>query len=229
MNTFQPVPPVVFISPHLDDVALSCAKFLHRNPGSTVVTVLAGAPNQHHLGYNAMTTGQHFAPAAMQVRRDEDAEAMSSLSANYVWLDLLDRDFLERDPSPEDQLRMQHAIGDAVAKSGAQSVVAPLGLIHADHGAVSNACLSLIPHSTLDWYLYMEMPYGQARPRKMTRRLKEVRKVVNLTSLEPYWGDDEVKNRAIRLYASQIRHVRKSFPRGFAATLVDGERYWRIH
>jgi LmbE family N-acetylglucosaminyl deacetylase len=229
LNDFHPVPPVVFISPHLDDVALSCAKFLHDNPGSTVITVLAGAPKEDHFGYNARTTGEQYAPAAIQVRRDEDARAMSILSAHCVWLDLLDGDYFEAHSSPKDQLRLRDSIRDAIDESGARSVIAPLGLIHADHAVVSNACLDLARHSMLDWYFYMEMPYGQALPRKMTRRLKEIRKTVNMETLEPYSGNADVKNRVIRLYASQYRHVRRSFPSGYQATIVDSEQYWRIH
>ncbi len=87
----------IFISPHLDDVALSCGGYVRRLTASgepvTVVTAITadlprGAPiSKLAQRYHAMWDlgDQPFAP-----RRDEDAAAMELIGARYLHLGLLD-------------------------------------------------------------------------------------------------------------------------------------------
>src|SRR6516164_4596576 len=93
MARFTPTGPVCFVSTHLDDVVLSCGHFLAAHPGCTVLTVLAGAPNEFHDGYNRRATGESYAPDAIAKRRAEDDSALALLSAHPVRLPLLDGDY----------------------------------------------------------------------------------------------------------------------------------------
>ena len=228
MFEFDPVGPLVVISPHLDDAVLSCGHLLNAHPSTTVVTVLAGAPDVTHEGYNSRSTGKTYAPDAVGLRRDEDRSAMESLGAIPVWLDLLDADYEKYRPTTDYVEVIKEALSQALHESDAKSVVAPLGLIHVDHLAVSEACISLAAESPLTWYLYMDLPYGLAIRRLFSKRLRAVRRRIQLEELAPYKGDSGVKQRAMNLYESQYLPTRMSHPRGFDATMKANERYWRI-
>jgi LmbE family N-acetylglucosaminyl deacetylase len=258
LNPFAPTAPVCFISPHLDDVALSCSHFLAAHSGATVVTVFAGAPPEFRAdGWNAKTTGEVYAPDALRVRRDEDASAFALVHAAPRWLDLWEAEYLVRPRfqrpsargipgSPKvaryavakvrarvraSSTRAQRPVVDALrqvlVEVAPTSVVAPVGLYHADHRTVSAACLTLARESTLDWYLYLEMPYAQSFPRKVTRRLSKLAASVNLEALAPVPVSGDAKRLAAETYRSQYDSVRQGLAT-FDRALVDPERYWRI-
>ena len=228
MKVFRPQTPVVLISPHLDDVALSCAKFVYSSPGAVVVTPLAGAPSGKHEGWSSRTTGESESPAAQQVRRDEDARAMTLLAARYVWLDLLAREYLHGDPSPTRGQDIKDAIQQTLKECDAVSVVAPLGITHSDHIAVSDACIDIATESDLDWYLYLDMPYAQARPRRMWKRLGAIGERVDLQTFQPFEGDSDMKRQVVLSYASQVLALKSGFGRKFDATITGPEQYWSI-
>jgi LmbE family N-acetylglucosaminyl deacetylase len=258
LNPFAPTAPVCFISPHLDDVALSCSHFLAVHPGVTVVTVFAGAPPEFRAdGWNAKTTGELYVPDALRVRRDEDASALALVHAAPRWLDLWEAEYLVR---PRFQRRSARGVPGrstvtryAVAKVRARlrasstraqrpvvdalrqvlvevaptSVVAPVGLYHADHRTVSAACLTLARESPLDWYLYLEMPYAQSFPPKVTRRLSKLAASIDLEALAPVPTSGDAKRLVAEAYRSQHDSVRQGMVT-FDRALVDPERYWRI-
>ena len=224
----EPLEPVLVLSSHLDDAVLSCGHFLYANPLTTVVTVLAGAPDTNHEGYNSKTTGKPYAPDAISVRRDEDRQALDYLSATPVWLDLLDADYAAYRPSTNYVEVIQGEIARVLNKARPKSVFAPLGLIHADHLAVSEACIGLAVNSPFTWYLYMDLPYGFADRRLLLRRVATVRRHVQLVEFNLYGGEPGIKRRAMSLYASQYAPTRQSSPKGFDATMRGGERYWRV-
>lgn len=227
MNKFLPAKPLLFISTHLDDVALSCSFALLANPEPIVVTVLAGAPETVHDGYNSNTTGEGYAPDAVQKRRNEDAAAMKFLSAKPVWLGLYDNDYIHKDPRTDDKQEIMDSISRVISKEGAVSVIAPLACGHSDHVAVSNACIELAKNSKLAWYLYMDMPYGQRNPDKVTERLFEVQKLLNLETLEPLQGDGDRKHEAFKLYTSQYIPTGGGSA-GFESEMSTPEQYWRV-
>src|SRR5258708_7760213 len=119
MNQFLPTKPLLFISTHLDDVALSCSFALLANPESTVVTVLAGAPEamyESDKSYNSNTTGERYAPDAVRKRRNEDATAMKFLSTKPIWLGLFDNDYIHKDPRTEDKQEIMDSISRVITK-----------------------------------------------------------------------------------------------------------------
>jgi len=253
LPVFEPADPVCFVSPHLDDVVMSCGHYLTAHPGMTVLTVLAGAPARRvHAGWNAKTTGQRYAPDALQARRAEDVQALNTVGARPVWLDGLDAEYLviRRDATatnlaaraaralvarrlawmrarrPEGQ-QVTPALHDALAALRPNSVVAPLGLHHPDHAAVSNACLRLAAQAPWRCYLYEDVPYAHAFPGERRRRLRQLERRVMLRALAPVPAVDDRKQRAARCYDSQLEHLRTGLPR-LDEALAEPERYWTV-
>jgi LmbE family N-acetylglucosaminyl deacetylase len=87
----------LFLSPHLDDVALSCggtvARLVAEGAEVKVINIFAGSPNpadpisefahyQHTMWGNPQS--------AYETRRAEDAAAMACLGLEPIWLDFLD-------------------------------------------------------------------------------------------------------------------------------------------
>ena len=228
MKTFLPPEPVIVISPHLDDGVLSCAQLIDASSDVMVVTVLAGAPNEHHEGYNSKSTGEHFAPNAIKRRRAEDADAMSLLSSKFEWLDFLEGDYVDERPRVDDDYAIREEIIRVLREERPVSVISPLGLYHEDHILVSDVCLDIARQGGFEWYLYMDMPYGLAIPKTVSQRLAIVEKRVDLESLEPFSGNPDVKRLSMKRYVSQYGPTRRSHRRGFRAAMKAPERYWRV-
>ena len=202
---------------------------MYTTSGAIVVTALAGAPSEKHEGWSSRTTGESYSPAAQQVRREEDVRAMTILSARHVWLDLFAKEYLNGEPSPTRGQDIKDAIQRSLKECDAVSVVAPLGITHSDHVAVSDACVELATESDLDWYLYMDMPYGQARPRRRSKRLAAIGGQVDLEALQPFEGDTDVKRQVVFSYASQVAALKSGFGRNFDAAITSPEQYWSIN
>src|SRR5205814_1784170 len=87
---------MVVISPHFDDAVLGAGQLIARHPGTTVVTVLGGAPAVYPDppgSWDAMggfTAGDDVVAA----RRIEDVEATAVLGANSRWLDFPEHTYL---------------------------------------------------------------------------------------------------------------------------------------
>lgn len=220
--------PIAVVSTHLDDAVLSCAHLLNANPGATVITVFAGSPDEMHNGYNSHTTGMGYAPDTLRVRRSEDALAMAVLSSNYVWLDLLEYDYVRTKSRVLDHPAIVKAVLGAVTEIGAKTVVAPLGLVHTDHVSVGNACVEIASNSDQDWHLYMDLPYGLNRSRKVAKRLAEVERWIDLDSPRELSGDPHVKRRAMKMYASQYGPTKRNFRKRFQSAMTGPEVYWDV-
>ncbi len=90
----------IFLSPHLDDVVYSCGGTIGVQVGvglrPLVITVFAGVPPaRQELSpfalYVHRTMGfGHDAQATVTTRRQEDANALDYLGADYLWLDYPD-------------------------------------------------------------------------------------------------------------------------------------------
>ena len=84
----------VYLSPHLDDAALSCGGTIAASPDRALVITLCTAPPSE-TNFNAVAVEFHaewgLAPdEVLHVRRAEDAEAMTILGVDYVYADWLD-------------------------------------------------------------------------------------------------------------------------------------------
>ena len=232
MDPFEPAAPFAFVSTHLDDVGLSCSHTVAANPGTPVVTVFAGAPDViRNAGWNFTTTGLASAIDAITLRRGEDERAMSLLGAEPVWLELFDAEYVDG-PQNEDILAL--VLRQVALDRGLASMVAPLGMFHPDHLAVSNAALRLAVIRDVTLYLYADMPYAQTYPGLVDPRLAEVGRVaaehgasVEVVPLEPVIPTSGIKAEVVEAYASQLGPVRDGLA-GFEASLTAPEPFWRV-
>jgi LmbE family N-acetylglucosaminyl deacetylase len=219
--------PVLMISPHLDDAVLSCGQLINSRPGTVITTVLAGFPHGPHAGWSAQTTGLPVAEDANSMRRDEDQRASRALGARTHWIDIPAQEYGPNSSPSEWLLSIQQSIATAIATTES-SVFLPLGLTHPDHIVVSDAALLAVLASKVESYVYMEMPYGQARPGRVRRRLRHIGRQFTIDPLAPFVGDVEKKADAVNAYASQLETLQKGFGRHFSRVFTDPERYWRL-
>ena len=216
----------LYVSPHLDDAALSCGGLIRRQVlGGThvlVVTVLAGAPHHRDLSEFAAQTharwGNDPSPAAM--RGEEDRRALALLGADCLHLEYPDAIYRSHGGSflyssdeelfssihPADaNLLSQVAAAIADIRSPQDSTIyAPLSVgNHVDHQLVRNALLSLRAHSN-EIVFYEDYPYVD-RPGALTSTLEALRTRVWESELQPF--DEmclEAKIEAIAAYRSQM-------------------------
>lgn len=223
LAAFNPAPPVVFVSPHLDDVVHSCAYFLARNPGVTVLTVCAGARDGPASPWDRATTAAASAPEAIAIRRREDEAALRTLSAAPVWLELADGLYSRLEPAD-----IRPKLQETLRNLSPRAVIAPLGVKHPDHIAVSDACLDIVADLRTTWFLYEEIPYAQEFPELAAgRRALVEERFPGATALDPIRGDAEEKAAAMDLYASQV-HVLREVIQTFDSSMSVPEQYWAL-
>jgi LmbE family N-acetylglucosaminyl deacetylase len=216
----------LFVSPHLDDAALSCGGGITRLvrarvPVRVVTVFTANQPEGLPLSFLARRShgswgvgDRPFAP-----RREEDAAGLESLGARGEYLGLLDAIYRRStsgeelytdpltQPAPEDIEQFLPALRQALARpvealSANARVFCPAGTGgHVDHRLVRRAIESLVPADTIVYY--DEYPYS-ARPGVSSDEPDEATgwplSVLPLTA-------EEIESRisAIRCYASQLR------------------------
>jgi LmbE family N-acetylglucosaminyl deacetylase len=155
------------ISPHLDDVALSCSLFLAANPGSRIITVFDGAPASVSPLPPWDAASGIFSDGAdvSAVRRAEDVRAAALVRASTVHLGYWDSQYRNEDYGyqgpPDDELA--GVIAEDLARRLGQDpwpLVIPLGLCHFDHRTTAEACLILAGRRSGDTYLYEDLPYS---------------------------------------------------------------------
>lgn len=172
----------IYISPHLDDVALSCSGTIcqqkKRGLNILVVTVFAGDPqppfSQFVQAFHRAWQASEVAP--YKIRKDEERKAMAVLGVNYAWFDWLE--ILYRDQELSDGSEIFCEPGDpAVHPQDAPlyatlcqwltdlcqaypraQIVAPLSLGgHRDHRLPFRASLEMLDHHLL--LFYEDFPY----------------------------------------------------------------------
>lgn len=221
--------PLLIISPHLDDAVLSCAQLINSHPGSTILTILAGHVPGAHSGWSAQTTGLSIAKEANLKRRQEDLAASFLLGARTVWEDIAAQEYGPSDEPHQRIIAIERAISTAVsAADSPETVVVPLGLTHPDHILVGDAALLGVLASRSYAYLYMDMPYGQARPLHTRGRLRHIGRQFDVGPRVSFAGDQQKKAESVAEYSSQVGALRKGFGRRFARVLTDPESYWRV-
>jgi LmbE family N-acetylglucosaminyl deacetylase len=173
----------IYLSPHLDDVALSCSGTLCRQHAQglniLVVTLFAGEPQLPFSPFSQSVHRSWHAPQERpyQVRKEEERKAMALLGTDYVWLDWLE--ILYRDPELADAndffwepgTSVVHArdaalfaalcawVADASQVYPGAQVVAPLGLgMHRDHQFVFQAALTTLAGDRV--LFFEDFPYA---------------------------------------------------------------------
>lgn len=85
--------PALFVSPHFDDVALSCGGAVAleaRDEGAIIVTVFAGDPSGELNSFARFQHKRWGFDDAVNERRREDQKAREILDADHRWLDFPD-------------------------------------------------------------------------------------------------------------------------------------------
>lgn len=166
----------VFVSPHLDDVALSCGGAVSkaaRTGKPRIVTVFAGIPDGE---LSEFAEFQHdrwklTGSEAVRRRRDEDCNALAELgdSVEYEWLDFLDAIYRDPGYSSDDaifgiprasDLHLAQQVYDVLRRIRTSRYVIPLGVgNHVDHQIVREAGAMLLRDGAEVW-TYAELPYA---------------------------------------------------------------------
>lgn len=207
--------PLLVVSPHLDDAVLSCGRLLVANPGSVVVTVLAGSPPDDRFVDWDRRSGFHQGDDVMARRRREDERALRRLRARPIWLEF--RQDVYRD-APLDAAAIRRDVASVVDAQDPALVALPLGLDHPDHREVADALHVGLPGRRLR--LYADQPYATDSAHLVQPR------VAQIPGLRPVVGPVRGrwrKTRAIGAYRSQLRALGIGvLPRVGAAP----EAYW---
>jgi LmbE family N-acetylglucosaminyl deacetylase len=244
----------LFVSPHFDDVALSCggtvANFASMGR-AIVATVFSGAP----IGdLNAFARFQHDRWGThgdtVKVRRIEDEAAMKILRADFRLLDFPDAIYrgdlyvsdedLFGNVKPDDAntaLAVKRAIESLSDEVGPSSVFLPLGVGgHVDH-RLCQAVANEILRNGVPVYFYEDFPYA-ATPGAVEARLRELT-VPFASELVDVSNEIDRRTASIGAYSSQVSTIfRHHGPfdqvvRSYAASVAlppsaYGERFWRI-
>lgn len=133
MTQFPPAAgtPMLIVSPHLDDAALSCWTLLDR-PGVEVLTAFAGRPTEPVSASHDALAGFPDSDAAMDARLAEDRAALDGFGVASRRLDLLDLAYAPLPRSADDAERLATAVQDWIA--AARGAHRPVVLLPAGTG-----------------------------------------------------------------------------------------------
>lgn len=227
----------VYLSPHLDDAALSCGGAIARQrdagEGVLVVTICTAAPPPAGP-FSALARSFHAAwdlsPAeAVAARLREDEAAMAALGADALWageLDAIyrhpaaydDRETLFGTPAPDDPLlpALRRLVGALRERLPGATFYAPLGVgQHVDHQLTCRAALEAAGEPLA---FYEDFPYV-AQAGALETRLAQLEGPLSPRVATPD-GSPARKLAAIGAYASQMAELAES-QLGRAA--ADGE------
>ena len=245
----------IYLSPHLDDVALSCGGRIYQqtsqNEPILIVTTMAGesAPD---LQLSAFAQELHqrweLPQYAVRARRAEDAAASQILGADYLHWSIPDCVYRTEPatgepcyPTWESVITTQHPADGAVIAQlvhqlaqlpSADEIVVPLTAgNHVDHRLVRQAAvLAFTPNSLL---YYEDYPYA-AEAGAVTAVLTPTSQNWQSTQIELPETAVAAKIAAIWAYASQrstffeTRQDVENKIRAYADQ-AGGERYWQQH
>lgn len=218
----------IYISPHLDDAALSCggaiARHIANNQRVLVVTICTAAPPAD-AAFSPFVTQMHAAwglepHEAVTARLQEDIAALECLGADGLWLGLEDaiyrlptvytsNETLFAAVAPGDPLggELSARLDELVQRCPEAMFYAPLGVgQHVDHQVAYAAAMEL-SRTGIAVAFYEDFPYVAA-PGALEQRLAQlggsgafVPSVLNIDATLAR------KISSIEAYASQIDHV----------------------
>ena len=217
--------PLVIVSPHYDDAVFSCGHLLAAVPGSTVLTVCTGLPEDSEILTDwDERCGFRCAADAMRARAVENDEALALLSAKGMNLDFLDSQYDQRQKSLEQLLG--DTLGASITQLQPASVCFPIGLFHEDHILISDVLMTICHHfSAINWYAYEDIPYCK-RPEWVDQRLHVLSARGIAASPHHLEAQSDSKWDAVSAYRSQFLGL------GYedaSPVLGQPERYWKIH
>jgi LmbE family N-acetylglucosaminyl deacetylase len=218
----------VFVSPHMDDVALSCGGLVAQRAAAgdrpLIVTVFAKQPDANLESSEITRALQLVDGTAIDAielwrrRRSEDAAAAATLGADLLWLDLPDAAYRDgryrswaelfgdqaRVKSEDTELadRLARELGTVWKKTSRADIYVPLGVgSHVDHQLCYSTAQALRDMGASVWH-YEDFPYSLgpgARERRLdTLGLTYVSHVVDVTT------ELDRRLEAIACYTSQL-------------------------
>lgn len=210
--------PALLLSPHFDDAVLSCGAWLSRRPGSVVATVCSGRPGPG-IGPHQWdgTSGFPSGDAAAIVRRAEDAAALAVLGARQQVLGFLDGEYRQvagrchEDSSVRGPFKdaLVEAVCDLIDTLRPELVLCPMGLLHQDHIATTEAAWSALrarPNSQL--LAYLDLPSAFTDPAWLEEAEDRLRSSGLHTADYPLESEPtELKEQAVACYTSQLEQL----------------------
>lgn len=211
----------LFISPHFDDVALSCGGIvaLEAEHGEArIVTVFAGEPHDALSAFAAFQHRRWGVTDAVDERRREDILACSRLGAAYQWLAYLDAIYRGDQYQSDEDLFGEVKPGDATVAAAIQAellalvaqlrpkrVYLPLGVGgHVDHRLITSVG-GLIKRTGVTVRYYEDFPYaatpGAIEERQLELGLALQPEIIDVTTVI------EKKLAAIAAYRSQLATI----------------------
>jgi LmbE family N-acetylglucosaminyl deacetylase len=239
--------PLLLLSPHFDDAALSCAALIDREEAIDLVTVFAGDPEPPRQGKWDRVTGFADSAESRRVRQAEEKAAFTGTPHRLAFLDLIESEYLTRPPRRRDAEPVavtvlgwleQNPRGVVAVPAGAgrspgliTSVRRRMGmripLRHSDHVFVREAALDAVAsYAGARPVLYEEFPYlwGEVADVEVGRVTRS-RGLVAECAVVPV--DRASKAARIGVYASQAPHLSVRGKRvDVAENLPEEERYW---
>ncbi len=220
----------IYLSPHLDDVALSCGGSIGLQTACglkvLVITAFAGEPpaNQQPSVFASQThqnTGLPESPHdAVRARRREDKEAISTLGADTFWLDHFDAIYRGDPPyyqnnealfgqvHPEDfnlDQRLAELLLAVYQRAPMATFYAPLGVgHHVDHQLCCSAGDRLAQQGA-NLKFYEDFPYV-ATPGALDARRRELGSTLEVELVEVS-GALRLKEDALLCYKSQVAQL----------------------
>jgi LmbE family N-acetylglucosaminyl deacetylase len=244
--------PLLVVSPHLDDAALSCAVLLERDVPVDVVTVFAGLPDRPRATFWDEICGFADSGESIPARRKEEELAFNGSCHRVSHMDLLESGYLDGQRDAADGVAIGEVVNRWIARNAAAPVLfvaAPVGAgmrrprwreraariigpkeglpQHPDHLFVRDATLRAVSASSALLVLYEELPYvfshrGDEEALRVARRSRR-RRLLQLAL--PV--DLDTKAHRLAAYASQVPHLRGDGTRlDDPARLPPTERYW---
>lgn len=157
---------LLVLSPHLDDAILSVGQTIAAYPNSTIMTVFAGSPPKGTKSDYDLKCGFKDSNEAMEARRYEDRMACAQLLAKPIHLGFLDHQYKHQVGLENINAKiMQH-----LEEYEYQIILAPIGLKHPDHIAVTRVVRGLL-ETDIPIYYYEEIPMRVLEPELVAERL----------------------------------------------------------
>ena len=220
---------IVVLSPHLDDAVLGCGQLMAAHPGTTVVTVYAGAPAAYPDPMTHWDTISGFVAGddVLARRREEDAAALGILDATPRWLDFVEHQYLDRPEwvGPEATVDTLVAVLTEIEPS---AVMIPFGLANPDHGATHEAALLAREHvPAAAWFAYEDLGYKHIPGMLAWRVSRLFRSGLWPTPVAADHDPDRARKlAALDCYRSQLRALEADWQLG--PKLGAPEQLWRL-
>lgn len=257
INQIEDVYAHVYLSPHLDDAALSCGGAIAAQlaAGERVLVVTISTASPPPAGpFSALAQELHSnwglaADQAVAARLVEEREAMQRLGVDYYWLGRLDaiyrypeayhtREALFSSPAPNDPLFIDlHTFFGALRERvpGA-TFYAPLGVgSHVDH-LLTHAASRIALGAAVRFY--EDLPYAANEPGALDARMRQLNEPASPTAIS-IDATLAQKLHAVHAYASQLKELFGG-PDAMEQTMTDyaasvappgkryGERVWQV-